>query len=324
MLSRSSDCVDSHVPDSLSEILQDIRLSGASYCRTELSSPWGIEFAPQDRAQFHFVAEGTCWLRMSADDAAPQGLVTGDLVLFPRGAGHLLSDRPRRRTTPLEKLPRERVNDTTNRLRNGGGGPQTLLVCCSFSTNEPAAHLLFELMPPALVILGAATQDAVMPMFLNTMADEVGAPRAGAATIMARLADLVVTRVIRVWMESQSADTSGWLAAIRDPKIGKALAAMHRQPARVWSVDALADLATLSRSVFSERFTSMLGTSPARYLARWRMQLASGWLRNDQVTVAEAAARVGYESEASFSRAFKRVLGVPPGTLRRVESDKAS
>lgn len=317
MLDRSSECVDSHAPDSLSEILRDVRLSGASYCRTEVSSPWGIEFAPQNRAQFHFVAEGNCWLRMSVRDRAAQPLTAGDLVLFPHGAGHLLSDRPRGRTTPLEKLPREQIDEATNRLRCGGGGTPTLLLCCSFGIGEPAVHLLFELMPPALVINGAKDRDAALLSLLNMMAAEVAAPRLGAATVMARLADLVITRVIRTWLESQSADMPGWLAAFRDPKIGKALVAMHRQPARAWSVEALAELAQASRSTFSDRFASLLGLPPLQYLTRWRMHLASGWLRSDQMTIAGIAARAGYSSEAAFSRAFKRFFGVSPSALRR-------
>lgn len=254
---------------------------------------------------------------MSAHDPGPQRLQAGDLVLFPRGTSHLLSDQPRGHTTPLEQLPRERVNRTTNRLRNGGGGARTLLVCCSFALGDPAAHFLFELMPPALIVRDTATRDSAMSAFLDTMADEVMRPRPGAATIMTRLADVVITRVIRAWAEDRGEDTSGWLAAIRDPRVGKVLAAIHRQPARIWSVGALADIAQLSRSIFSERFTALMGIPPAQYLMRWRMQLASGWLRSDQVTIAEIAARVGYQSEASFSRAFKRFLGKSPSAFQR-------
>jgi transcriptional regulator GlxA family with amidase domain len=211
------------------------------------------------------------------------------------------------------------VNETTNRLRSGGGGAQAVLVCCSFAIGEASVYFLFDLMPPALVVHDAIARDSVIPMFLDTMANELTTPRVGAATIMARLADVVVTRVIRIWAEGRSEDTAGWLTAIRDPKIGRALAAIHRQPDRAWSVDALAELAKMSRSLFSERFASLLGVPPAQYLARWRMRLASGWLRNRQVTVAEVAARVGYQSEASFSRAFKRIAGIPPSALRGAE-----
>jgi AraC-like DNA-binding protein len=134
---------------------------------------------------------------------------------------------------------------------------------------------------------------------------------------MTRLADVVITRVIRAWVESRDADTHGWLAAIRDPFIGRALAAMHQRPGGRWSVESLADVAQVSRSVFAERFATVVGMPPARYLAQWRMHIAHGWLRDDQRTVAETASRLGYESEAAFSRAFKRWSGVPPSALRR-------
>jgi AraC-like DNA-binding protein len=120
---------------------------------------------------------------------------------------------------------------------------------------------------------------------------------------------------VRAWAEARTGDATGWLAAIRDPRIGKALAAIHRRPAEAWSVEALASIASLSRSTFTERFTTVVGVPPARYVARWRMHLAGAWLRGDRLTVSEVAGRLGYESEA-FSRAFKRFVGVPPSTLR--------
>lgn len=148
------------------------------------------------------------------------------------------------------------------------------------------------------------------------MAAEVSAQRVGAATILTRLADVVITRVIRAWVEGECGEASGWLAAIRDPKIGRALAAIHKQPGHPWSVESLADVALTSRSIFSLRFNAVVGMPPARYVARWRMQIASRWLRSDRLSVAEVAAKLGYESEASSSRAFKRFVGVPPGALR--------
>jgi len=132
---------------------------------------------------------------------------------------------------------------------------------------------------------------------------------------------VVITRLIRAWVEGNDKEnrerTTGWLAAIRDPKVGKALAGMHRKPEQPWTVGALAKLAGLSRSMFSERFTAVMGVPPARYLANWRMHLASGWLLKDRLTVSQVSAKLGYESEPSFSRAFKRHVGVPPSALRR-------
>ena len=209
------------------------------------------------------------------------------------------------------------MGDTTYRLRIGGTGARSLVVCCTVDFGEPSVQPLLELMPEALILRGGATEDPTLPVLLETMAAEVGGQRIGAATVMTRLADVVITRVVRAWVEAQADATSGWLAAIRDPQIGRALAAIHRRPGEPWSVEALADVAYLSRSTFSERFAAAVGAPPARYVAWWRMHLASAWLRDSRLTVGEVSARLGYESEAAFSRAFKRVVGVPPSALRR-------
>ena len=317
-LGRSSDSHGRPVPDALSEVLQDLRLSGASYCRSELTDPWGLAFPPEDGAVFHFVAEGRCWLRSETQEPLP--LDSGDLVLLPHGAGHALLSHPDASTKLMDELPRERLGETTYRLKTGGDGARTLLVCCAVGFEEPTVHPLLELMPEVLLVRGGGSQDPSLPVLLETMAAELGAQRIGAATVMTRLADILITRVVRAWAEARTDDATGWLAAIRDPRIGKALAAFHRRPADSWSVEALASIAYLSRSTFSERFTSVVGVPPARYVARWRMHLASAWLHQERLTVSDVAARLGYESEASFSRAFKRFVGLPPSALRRARA----
>lgn len=318
MPSRSSELT----ADPLSAVLQDLRLSGVGYGRCELGRPWGIEFPPQSEARFHFVVSGSCWLRNPDGDWLALG--RGDLALLPRGRGHALSDRPRGRTKSIDDLPLEAIGDRAYRLSAGGSGARTLLVCCSVSFDEPALHPLLELMPNLLLVRGADA-DASLPLLLETMAAELAQQRIGSATVMTRLADVIITRIVRAWVEENGSDSRGWLAAIRDPKIGRALAAIHRRPGEAWSVEALAGLARTSRSIFSQRFSELVGTSPARYLTRLRMHLASGWLRDERISVIEAATRLGYDSEASFSRAFKRALGVPPSTLRRAHAlDKPS
>lgn len=318
MLSRSSETERHVLPsDPLSEVLQDLRLSGVSYGRCELRRPWGISFPPQGAARFHFVAAGDCWLHSPELGWTP--LHAGDVALLPRGTGHALADTADGQTKPIDEFPLEEIGDKSYRLAAGGEGTRTLLFCGSVNFDEPAVHPLLQLMPPALIVRGAATDDATLPVLLNTMAEEVAGQRVGAATVLTRLADAVITRLVRAWVEARTEDATGWLAAIRDPKIGRALAAIHRTPGHPWSVEALADIANISRSVFSERFTSVVGVPVARYLARWRMQVASEWLRSDRMRVAEVAARLGYESEASFSRAFKRLMGVPPSALRRID-----
>jgi AraC-like DNA-binding protein len=308
--------------DPLSEVLQDLRFSDGSYGRCELTRPWGLEFPPIALARFHFVVSGDCWLR--APKRGWLQLHAGDVVLLPHGSGHALADRARGRVTLLEDVPLAEIGDRTYEMRIGGAGSRTILACCSVGFEQPAVHPLLELMPPMLLVRGGGKQDAVLLTLLDVMAEEVLARRVGAATVMTRLADVVITRVIRAWVESRNEDTEGWLAAVRDPQIGRALAAIHQRPGDPWSVESLADVARTSRSVFAERFASVVGVPPARYLARWRMHVASGWLRSDRVTVAEAAARLGYDSEAAFSRAFKRSVGVPPSALRRQGSAERS
>jgi AraC-like DNA-binding protein len=243
-------------------------------------------------------------------------------VLLPHGAGHALVDDPERPAKRFQPADREQIGETTYRLRAGGSGARSLLVCCAVSFEEPSVHPLLELMPEVLLVRGGGADDPTLPALLEAMAAEIKAQRIGAATVMTRLADIVIARVVRAWVESRPHAATGWLAAIRDPQIGRALAAFHRRPSEPWSVESLAAAAHLSRSVFSERFTAVLGVSPGKYVVRWRMHLAGTLLRSDRLTISQVATRLGYESEASFSHAFKRFMGAAPGVYRRMRIPK--
>jgi AraC-like DNA-binding protein len=312
LLDRSSSADGRVVRDALSDVLAELRLSGVSYCRTEVTSPWGIKIPAEDGAVFHFVAEGGCWLRTAS--LPPQRLEAGDMVLLPRGAGHALVDAIDSPARPVRTMSREPLGERSFRLRGGGGGARALLVCCDLGFEQSSVHPLLQLMPEVLLVRGEVP-DPPLVILLEAMAAEIEAQRIGGATVMARLADTIITRVIRGWVEARAGDTTGWLAAIRDPQIGRSLAAIHRHPEYTWSVAALAEVAGLSRSLFSERFTAIVGAPPAHYVVRWRMHLARAWLRGGRVS--EVAARLGYHSEAAFSRAFKRVVGHAPSELRR-------
>lgn len=213
---------------------------------------------------------------------------------------------------PLEQMPVEPIGENVYRLRGGKrsaeGSQKTVLVCCSVTFAHAGMQPLLD-----LVLRGAAMKDPTLTMILDAMSAEIR----GHATVMARLADVLVTRVIRDWAESRRDDAEGWLAAVRDPRIGRAIAAVHQRPGDPWSLESLSRVAKVSRSVFAERFTSIVGVPPARYVAQWRMRLATEWLREGKTTVAEASTRLGYDSEAAFSRAFKRFVGRPPSAVRR-------
>lgn len=316
---NSEYCPTVEPDDILSEVLQDLRLARASYGRSQLTAPWGIEIPYKEGVRFHFVAEGECWMFTAAQE--PMLLEAGDVVLLPHGTGHVIVDQPRSRPKPLEELGLDLVGNSTYRLTAGGGGAQSLIVCCTIGFEGPTAHPLLELLPEVLLVRKADRHRTSLPMLLELMAAEVAEQRIGAATIMARLADIVMTQIVRAWVESRPAELSGWLAAIKDPQIGKALAKIHRQPGERWTVETLATAIGMSRSLFSERFTNLLGVSPGRYLLQWRMRLAIVWLKNEHMTVAETAKRLGYDSDAGFSRAFKRFLGVTPSSLRPKTTD---
>ena len=226
MLSRSSNLSsrnlagarlpDALAADSLSEVLQDLRLSGVSYGRCEVARPWGIDFPPQGPARFHFVAAGECFLHTPA--LGWIALYAGDVVLVPQGTGHALADTARGKTRSIEEFPLQEIGDRTFRLKTGGGGAQALLFCCSVSFEEPSIHPLLELMPTALLVREAAASDPTLRMLLDIMAEEVRTQRVGAATMLTRLADVVITRIVRAWVEVESKGSTGWLGAIRDPK----------------------------------------------------------------------------------------------------------
>ncbi len=302
--------------DPVAEVLQDFRLSNSFYCRSELRAPWGLELSGQCATAFHFVAEGGCYLRRGPEEALR--LDGGDLVLLPHGRGHILSDAPDGAAVCVETLPHEMIGQNAALLRHGGGGEATVLICGSVYFEEPGLHPLVDLMPDVLHLPGAGgAQDDMLRVMVAAMGAEALSPRPGGTTLMTRLADVLVVQAVRWWLDHCAEGRSGWLTALRDPQVGKALALIHRRPEEGWTVGSLAKAVHLSRSVFSERFTELVGKPPMQYLTRWRMHLAGRWLREDKLRLGEIAARLGYESEPSFSRAFKRHMGAPPGAVRR-------
>jgi AraC-like DNA-binding protein len=306
--------------DALSEVLQDFRLTGVSYGRCELRAPWGLDFAEQKLLRFHFVSEGTCWLHTDANGW--QQLQEGDLVLLPQGVAHRLAgcrDTPRSTLTGCQIT---RFGGNVCSVVQPGDGATTTLFSGSMELGSLALHPLLEAMPEVLQGCDVVSRDPLVKPLLDTMTIEAAQPRMGSATILSRMADLVTARLIRCWADSAPNSTTGWLAAIRDPSIGRALAAIHRDPGSNWTLERLASVAGQSRSVFAERFSALMREGPAHYLGRWRMQLAHAWLAGDGLAVADVAFRLGYESEASFSRAFKRIVGKPPGLVRREGSGR--
>lgn len=302
--------------DPLADVLRDLRLERSFYSRSDLRAPWGLSFTVQDGPSFHVVVSGRCWLRLGAERILME---TDDIVLLPRGEDHELGDARDGPATPLSALPSTRIGENACLLRFGGSGAESLLICSGVRFGGPIAHPLIELLPRVLLLHLNEQEQAkgCLGTTLSMLGTEALSLRAGSAAVMIRLADVLVLQTIRAWLEQDATRQQGWLAALRDPEVGRALALIHRRAEEPWTVATLAKEVHLSRSVFSERFTRLVGTSPMLYLTRWRMYLASSWIREERMPVGEAAYRLGYSSEAAFSRAFKRHLTVPPGILRR-------
>jgi AraC-like DNA-binding protein len=295
--------------DALGETLSALQTTGVFYTRSEFAEPWGLDLPPMpDCVMFHAVTAGTCRLRVKG--AAERTLVAGDLVVVPHGEGHCLCGEDDAVMTPLVETDREQVNSRYEILRLGGTGETCRMICGAVQFDQPAVAHLVRLLPAQMTI--DAADDRVRGV-LDLMRSEVESNRPGSEVTVARLADVLVIQAIRVWCDGHADARAGWLAALRDADIGKALLMIQRQPAEPWSVQQLADAVLMSRSAFAERFAQVVGETPIAYVRRWKMHLASTWLSEEGATVAEASRRLGYESEASFSRAFKQVTGRRPG-----------
>jgi AraC-like DNA-binding protein len=303
--------------DPLGEALHFLRMSGVFYCRSELTAPWALELpAFENCVMFHIVTAGECWLQVKG--ASTHLLRPGDLALVPHGEGHLLYSEPKAKAAKLFDLPREEVGDRYELLKHGGGGAETTLVCGVVRFDHPAANQLIKLLPRQINVDGWSSPEMEwIQSTLRFMAAEARELRAGGETVITRLADILVIQVIRSWMARDPVAQTGWLAALRDKQIGRAIALIHRNPATSWTLESLATKVGMSRSAFAERFTQLVGQSAMQYVVSWKMHTASLWLRENDAPLSDVAAKLGYESEAAFSRAFKRVVGVSPGAVRR-------
>jgi AraC-like DNA-binding protein len=303
--------------DPVGEALHLLRMTGAFYCRTEATAPWALEMpAFADCLSFHVVTTGGCWLSVEGTD--PLYLRAGDLALVPHGRGHQLFSQPG--VAPagrVDQLPQQLISEHYSILRLGGGGAPSTLVCGIVSFADPAARQLVRLLPPVVHTDGAAAPSKTwISEILNLMAAEVRQLRPGGEAVTTRLADILVIQAIRAWIEGDPAARTGWLGALRDEQIGQAIAAVHRNPGHPWTVASLASQAAMSRSAFAARFTQLVGEPAMQYVTRWRMHVALARLQLGPTTVHELATQFGYDSEAAFSRAFKRVIGVSPGAVR--------
>jgi AraC-like DNA-binding protein len=312
MTERLVSTAESGVLDSL---LREIRVASTVYCRSRLTAPWGFRVRAGGLAAFHVVTEGECWL--DVEGKGEMRVRAGDLVILPRGDVHRLRDDPASATPWLEDLLAADPVDDAMRLRSGGGGTPTDLLCGAFSVEGSRQHPVLSLLPP-LIHLRGDDNDALpwLASTLELIALEVNAPGAGAAAVCERLAEVMLTQSLRVALLDLEDAEGASLRLLRDRGIGPAVRAIHDQPQYAWTLGELAALTAMSRSALSARFRALTGDPPIRYATRCRLARAARQLRMGNATIAQLAAEAGYESESSFSRAFKRAFGLAPGSFR--------
>ncbi|MCV3736753.1 AraC family transcriptional regulator [Rhizobium sp. TRM96647] len=308
-------------PDLVSELLMGMRLVGLDYRRIEVTPPFGLAFGEvEGRAQFHFVACGPVHLRTPAGTLHTMN--TGDAVLLPRGGSHALVSRPDSQCQDVRALSAAPICASVSAISACKGGSEctderaiVFSGCMEFDLG--GLHPLVSLMPEVMLV-GTLVEryPEILPM-LEAMEREAKGARAGFAGILARLADVVAAFIVRAWVECGCGDATGWVAALRDPRLGRVIVALHNAPGREWTVAELADIMGASRSVFAERFLEVTGVTPVRYLTELRMRLATQWLSKERLPIEAVALRLGYGSQAAFSRAFKRITGHPPGSHAR-------
>jgi len=305
--------------DPLGTALHFLRMDGIFYCRSDLRGRWGMSMPViADHLWFHVVTEGKGWLDIEGSDSKPLQLQPGSFALVPHGKGHNLWSEEGVPIPNVLDLDREQISDRYEILRHGEGKEQTTMICGALSFNHPAARTLINALPDMLLIDTLnSPQMEWMQSTLRLIAAESREAMPGGESVITRLGDILVIQAIRSWIATDPAARTGWLGALNDQQIGRAIALIHRDPAQSWTVALLADKVAMSRSAFAARFTELVGEPVMQYVTRWRMYVAMDVLKEEGISIAEVASRLGYQSEAAFSRAFKRVIDVSPGVFRR-------
>jgi AraC-like DNA-binding protein len=317
--------------DVLSEVLRAVRLTGAVYFDIRARAPWTAESPAvssictevmpefEHVISFHILLEGQCWAQLGDQPESAARMGAGDAVIFPRGDRHVLgSERGARAEPNMNMYYRPNDRPLPFVLKEfGGTGDPARFICGYLGCDARPFNPILDALPKLLHVRASEANGPLTRDLMHMALQENEHPRAGGETILSKLSELMFLQAVRQHIDSLPAESGGWLSGLRDRHVGAALRLMHGRPAERWTLDALAREVGLSRSAFAERFAELMGVPPMHYLGNWRLQLAAQLLERRGTSIAQAAAEVGYESEAAFNRAFKKQVGVPPGSWRR-------
>ena len=266
------------------------------------------------------MVEGELFIHTGEPDTEPAHLKAGELVLLPHNEVHFMGSAIGGRPVPAGEVITPPEGSGLFSIRHGGGGKNTRLVCGFLGCDEVEGNPVLSTLPRMLVLGGEAGADEWIRSTFRFAADEVAAGRPGSEAVLGKLSELLFVEAVRRYTESLPDEQTGWLAGLHDPYVARALALFHADVSRGWTNESLAREVGLSRSALTERFSQLIGLPPIQYLAHWRMQVAAQSLRNTSASLAQIASSIGYESEAAFSRAFKKTFGVAPAGWRRAAS----
>lgn len=302
--------------DVLAEVMSLLRTQGQLYGRLELSAPFGVRF-PATKGICLIVTRGSCFL--AVDEHRPVPLVGGDFVFLPSPETYTLESGPTERVVDAAEVSPPGRFTRTRLIEHGGGGMQCSVIAGCFTFASPESELLVRHLPPIVHLPASSHETPWFGSTLQHLAAEISGNAPGSYAIVDRLAEVLFVQAMRSQIRQLVGEGSpSWLRAIADPQIGEALRLMHTEPSHGWTVPALARAVSMSRSAFSERFRQLVGETPLKHLTQWRMVRAAALLRDLRpVTMAEVAEAVGYESESSFGKVFKRVMGTSPGAYRQ-------
>jgi AraC-like DNA-binding protein len=316
--------------DPLSDLLRTVRLTGAAFFDVAATDPWVVEQPPPEMflpkilpgadrlISYHVVTEGRCFANIVGDE--PIVVEAGEVIVITNGDAHVMSSSPGMRAAPAapEVLAAVIAGPLPFFVKYGADGPPTAKLVCGFlACDVRPFNPLLDALPPVMKAKDSPDRPAGwLGQFIRFAQMESADKRAGSESVLAKLSELMFIEVVRRHLETMPAERAGWLAGLRDPFVGKALSLMHGKAAHSWTIGELAKRIGLSRSVLAERFGDLVGMPPMQYLGMWRMQMASGMLSGGSASVASIAEAIGYESEAAFSRAFKKIVGVSPSVWR--------
>lgn len=300
--------------DPITDIFTAMRVESIVYGRIELTSPWGLRFDRGDYACLGTVARGNAWLRVGGQ-AQPIALAGGDcFCLFAQSQEYTLGDHPKTPAANMQDVARTKCGGV---IRYGGGGTSTTILGGKFTFDRTNSKPLMDLLPPFIHVQNERVQALALQQSLQLFAAEAAQSCLGSYLVLKRLADILLLQLIREYVSSSTCRETGWLRALSDPRIGGVLRSMHENIQQPWTVGELASVAGMSRSAFALRFKEIVGETPLDYLTRWRVYRAAVLLREGDRKLTEIANAVGYDSDGSFNKTFKRIVGVTPGEYRR-------